>query len=209
MCNPGRASAALLRVAQVVNGDGLAYFFDGRRLYIKMVDPGNSETQASLLLLQRGAACCSQRPHLTPHLPPQIPHDTRCLPRRGHLAHLRPAACVVYPVLHPSRGQTCPAPCPCSHPSGSTPWPQQNIDFCRDGVCVRGSRYWSLYYSISATSLSCPGYFCPLAEQARQCRQYTAQSAAVGRPLQPPQPSGALPCAASSSICSLTHSKLS
>lgn len=46
--------------------------------------------------------------------------------------------------------------------------PTQNIDFCRDGVCVRGYRYWSLYYSIAATSLSCPGYFCPMAEQARR-----------------------------------------
>ncbi|KAL4433088.1 hypothetical protein ABPG77_006515 [Micractinium sp. CCAP 211/92] len=79
-----RTVTAATSLQQMLAGDGLLYFFDGHHLFIKMVDPGNSETQ--------------------------------------------------------------------------------NIDFCRDNVCVRGSRYWSLYYSI-LTSLSCSGYFCPMAEQ--------------------------------------------
>lgn len=29
----------------MVSGDGLSYFFDGHHLFIKLVDPGNSETQ--------------------------------------------------------------------------------------------------------------------------------------------------------------------
>ncbi|KAI7839068.1 hypothetical protein COHA_007210 [Chlorella ohadii] len=70
---------------KVVEGDGLSYYFDGHHLFVKLVDPGNGETQG--------------------------------------------------------------------------------IDFCRGGVCVRGYRYWSLYYSIKATSLNCGGAFCWMQEQ--------------------------------------------
>lgn len=30
---------------QVVDGDGLSYYFDGHHLFVKLVDPGNGETQ--------------------------------------------------------------------------------------------------------------------------------------------------------------------
>jgi hypothetical protein len=33
----------------------------------------------------------------------------------------------------------------------------QGIDFTRDGVTVRGYRYWSLYYSITLTNGNCGG----------------------------------------------------
>lgn len=46
-----------------------------------------------------------------------------------------------------------------------SPCTAQGIDFCRGGVCVRGYRYWSLYYSIKATSLNCGGAFCGMQEQ--------------------------------------------
>ena len=32
-------------------------------------------------------------------------------------------------------------------------------------MCVRGSRFFSLLYSIRATTLSCSGAFCPMPEQ--------------------------------------------
>ncbi|PRW44355.1 G8 domain-containing [Chlorella sorokiniana] len=72
-------------LSQVVSGDGLSYYFDGHHLFVKLVDPGNQETQG--------------------------------------------------------------------------------IDFCRGGVCVRGYRYWSLYYSIKATNLNCGGAFCGMQDQ--------------------------------------------
>lgn len=37
---------------QVVNGDGLSYFFDGHHLYVKLVDPGSRETQVGWALLR-------------------------------------------------------------------------------------------------------------------------------------------------------------
>ena len=36
------------RDPQVLLSDGLSYFFDGRRLFLKLVDPGNSETKVVL-----------------------------------------------------------------------------------------------------------------------------------------------------------------
>ncbi|KAI3430644.1 hypothetical protein D9Q98_005237 [Chlorella vulgaris] len=70
---------------QVVSGDGLSYFFDGQHLFVKLVDPGNTETK--------------------------------------------------------------------------------DIDFCRDGVCVRGSRSYSLHYAIKATTLTCSGSLCGVADK--------------------------------------------
>ncbi|KAI3428632.1 hypothetical protein D9Q98_007455 [Chlorella vulgaris] len=81
--NRGLRQAASL--GEVVSGDGLSYYFNGRHLFIKLVDPGNSETQ--------------------------------------------------------------------------------NIDFCRDSVCVRGSRYFSLAYTIRATTLACSTSLCPVPSQ--------------------------------------------
>jgi hypothetical protein len=45
-CN---ASALLPTPPQVVSGDGLSYYFDGHHLFVKLVDPGNQETQVGQL----------------------------------------------------------------------------------------------------------------------------------------------------------------
>jgi hypothetical protein len=42
---------------------------------------------------------------------------------------------------------------------------EQDIDFCRDGVCVRGSRSYSLHYAIKATTLTCSGSLCGVADK--------------------------------------------
>lgn len=160
----------------MVNGDGLSYYFDGHHLFVKLVDPGNQETQA------RNDCDCDMPPFpLARNAVTQWPSLTRQRllvkpaehgSKEAQASQLQ-CACV---ALHDSDlcrtrlwgTVTTPAPhlpLLTSAPLARSVSPPQGIDFCRGGVCVRGYRYWSLYYSIKATTLSCGGAFCWMQEQ--------------------------------------------